>query len=656
MIKLVTLAAIGIGLLAGPALGGSWSVLSPHHRTEFQVRQTADGGLEYRVLLHDKQAKVVVGWSKLGIVTKISRDYAQKEWTVSDFTKTIDFVRENDVMGTDLYTMVTGKRRTNVDTYKQMSLAFKDVETGMAISLDVRAYDAGMAFRYVLPEKSPYYHKLVTEKTSFNIGPGGTHWGQAYDFVTMYHPSYETLYTDRPTGSATGAKEGTGWGFPALFAKNGVYVLLHEARLDENFQGSHLAPAAPSGVYTIAPPLAEEALGNGLNEPAYTLPWVMPWRMMVISDKLSDIVESNLVFDLSSPSRVNDESWIKPGIAAWNWWYDHDSGLSLDKLKSFIDLSAEMGWPYTLIDANWNKAAPDAMEQLTAYAKTKGVGLLFWYNSGGRHNYVADEPRNRMADRMTRRAEFAKLEKLGVKGVKIDFWQSDKQDVISQYIQTLEDAAEFHLMVNFHGTTIPRGWQRTWPNLMSMEAIAGAENYTFPPEFDYTHQGPRQNTIIPFTRNVVGSMDYTPVVFSQSVTKRLTTNAHEAALAVVFESGIQHFSDGPKVYPALPPDWRNYLSRVPTAWDETKYLSGTPGHDVVIARRLDKRWYVAGINGEASAKTLKFPLAGLNGLSEKATLLYDDGKGGFASMPWRPTKSSAEQKVEPYGGFVLIFE
>jgi alpha-glucosidase len=650
--------AVAVAFCAPGAAAKSWSVKSPHARSEFVVRTTAGGGLEYKVLLHEGRgkAKTAVDWSRLGVVTRYSTDYLQKDWIVSDMTKTISFLREDKSAGADVYTLVTGKRLKNDDAYKQISLTFKDDETARLLRLDVRAYDQGVAFRYVLPEASLFFHKLVEEKTSFNIGLGGTHWGQPYDFVTMYHPSYETIYSDRPTGTPVGEKDGTGWGFPSLLQKNGVWILLHEAGLDDTFQGSHLEPTAPNGVYTVAPPLADEALGNGLNEPAATLPWTMPWRFMVVGDKLSDIVQSNLVFDLSPPSKIADTSWIKPGLVGWNWWSDHASGTDLAKLKKFIDLSAEMGWPYTLIDANWNKAGAQPMEDLVAYAKSKGVGLIFWYNSGGRHNYVSEEPRNLMDDRMIRRAEFAKLEKLGVKGVKVDFWQSDKQDTIRLYTELMDDAAEFHLLCDFHGSTVQRGWQRTWPNLMSMEAVAGAEFYTFPSDYDYTRLAPRQNTILPFTRNVVGSMDYTPVDFSQQVVKRVTTNAHEAALAVIFESGLQHLSDKLASYLSLPPDWRTYLSHVPTVWDETRLLAGAPGQEVVLARRSGARWYVAGINGEDKTKTVKFDLSKVKGIGAKALLLYDDGKGGFASAPWAADKGkSASQTLLPYGGFVLIF-
>jgi hypothetical protein len=470
----------------------------------------------------------------------------------------------------------------------------------------------------------------------------------------MYHPSYETVYDARPTGTATPREAGTGWAFPSLFEARGVYVLLHESGLDGSFHGSHLLAEAPNGRYRIAPPMQVEAQGFGENFPASTLPWIMPWRMMVISDDLADIVESNLVFHLAEPSRIADTSWIKPGIAAWNWLSDHDSGRDQAKLRGYIDLAAEMGWPYALIDANWNLSGENAMEALVAYANTKGVGLTFWYNSGGRHNVVTEEPRNLMDDRDRRRAEFARIQALGVRGVKVDFLQSDKQDIIRLYLDILEDAAEHRLLVDFHGCTIPRGWERTWPNLMTMEAVRGAEFYSFPSEPDYGEIAPRQNTIHPFLRNVVGSMDYTPVLFSQFEVRRRTTNAHEAALAVIFESGLLHMADNPAGYRALPSDYKAYLREVPTVWDETRLLAGAPGRHVVLARRNGARWWIAGINGENTEKTITLDFARLPGLAGEGLVLFDGE--AFASRRRSAREGRTYRaRMAPFGGFVLAF-
>jgi hypothetical protein len=224
------------------------------------------------------------------------------------------------------------------------------------------------------------------------------------------------------------------------------------------------------------------------------------------------------------------------------------------------------------------------------------VGILTWYNSGGPHNDVTEAPRNKLDDSVRRKQEFEKLRELGVKGIKVDFFQSDKQFMMELYKQILEDAAEFQIMVNFHGCAIPRGWSRTYPNLMTMESVRGGECYTF--AGDYPAKAPELNTILPYTRNVVGSMDYTPVIFTNMKYPHITTYGHEIALAVVFESGWLHFGDAVEGYRSLGVEEQNFLKEIPVTWDQVELLEGTPGKDAIIARRKGENWYVGGINGQ----------------------------------------------------------
>jgi hypothetical protein len=648
-LALTGLALIGI---APAAAAQEWILRGPDGRVQVQVRDTDEGGLEYRVR---RGRAAAVEWSRLGVTTLARQSFDMSETIISDFSESIALVSEERSAGTDDYVLVTGKRLENHAAYTQLSLTFRDVETERLMRLDARVYVDGAAFRYVLPEEDNRHHWVMAEHTEFNVGLGGTHWGQPYDFYTMYHPSYETFYESVPTGTTAPSEGGVSWGFPSLFEIRGLNVLIHETGLNPSFHGSRLEADAPGGVYRIAPPRAEEAQGFGEIVSTSTLPWAMPWRVIGVSDDYAGIVESNLVFHLAEPSRVENESWIAPGPASWNWLSEHDSSRDLDKLKAFIDLASEMGWPYTLIDANWNLAAPDAMEHLVAYADARDVGLFFWYNSGGRHNIVTEQPRNILDDRMRRRAEFARLQALGVRGIKVDFFQSDKQDIIRLYWEILEDAAEFHLMANFHGSTIPRGWQRTWPNLMSMEAVRGAEFYSFSGEQNYAVRAPAQNTIHPFVRNVVGSMDYTPVHFSQFAMNRLTTHAHEAALGVVFESGVQHMSDNVAAYRALPREWLAFLSDLPTAWDETRLIAGAPGDYAVLARRSGAIWYVAGINGRDREVRMRLNLSALPGLGRRALMLADGPDGSFmTSTGARGVIAGGDLNMLPYGGFVLV--
>jgi hypothetical protein len=294
-----------------------------------------------------------------------------------------------------------------------------------------------------------------------------------------------------------------------------------------------------------------------------------------------------------------------------------------------------------------------SIEEVLAHARERRVGLLFWYNSGGPHNDVTEQPRDRMHTRAARRAEFSRLQSWGVKGVKVDFWQSDKQDRIRQYRELLADAADFHLIVDFHGCTVPRGWSREFPHLVSMEGVFGAEQYKFRDQFPT--RAAAHNVTLAFTRNVVGPMDYTPVTFSDAKYPHLTTNAHELALSVVFESGVQHFADNVDAYRGLPDAPRRFLQQVPAAWDETRVLFGEPAEMIVIARRRGQVWYAAGLNGLDTATDVGLPLDFLGAGTWTATIIGDgDGARAFRDETRRVTKQDdLTLSMEPRSGFVI---
>jgi len=528
-----------------------WQIKSPDGVLSVVVKQDPNGAVKYRVEhIQDKIKNRVLAWSDLGF--KLTWHIGSEPTTpqVADFGRGLKFASRSDSKVEDRYTMLTGKRLENHYLANESRLTFKHAESGKLLRLDIQVANDGFAMRYALPQRSPIWHQISDETTSFNIGSGGQFWAQPYHKASVWTPSYEAPWVNgEPIGTPVTSQEFAGWAMPSLFAKdNGLYLLLHESNLGREYHGSHLQPSPSDGVYKIAPPLADSAHGFGRNVAATQLPVELPWRFMVVSSNLSDIVESNRVFDLAAPNKLKDIEWVAPGVVSWSWLSDHTSSRDIAKMTPFIDLAAERGWPYSLIDANWNLISDSSMQELVDYASQKGVALAFWYNSGGRSNFVTEEPRNIMDSQSRRRAEFAKLQKLGVKAVKVDFFHSDKQDMIDQYIGILEDAAEFEIMVVFHGCTIPRGWERTYPNLMSMESVRGAEFYTFESTPNYAELALYQNTILPFTRNVIGSMDYTPVLFNDYHTPGITTHAHEAALAVLFESGFQHLSDSVKSY------------------------------------------------------------------------------------------------------------
>jgi alpha-glucosidase len=569
MPKLLFLFALTLGIAFASDLKPLGSVSSPNGDLTFTLLQTELGELKYTV---QQQGVDLLAPSALGLERS-------DESFITGLTLE---AAVGPIRIDELFRLVHGKQSL-VRTYANQTRFEFQNQNGAKLQLIVRVYDDGVAFRYVFPEEDAALHTVKQEVSSFNFASEGKFWGQPYDKVTMYSPAYETIYANNmPIGFRLPSDLGTGWAFPSLFKLNDHWILLSEADLDRTYFGAHLVPEPKGLEYTLAQPQADEALGYGSTEASSSLPWVMPWRVLIIGKSLSTIVESNLIESLSKPSQLSDSSWIKPGKASWSWWSDHDSSKSFESLKTFVDLAADMGWEYSLVDANWNIMAGGNLEQLATYAKSKNVGLFVWHNSGGPHNEVTEQPRDLMFERETRRQEFTRLQTLGIKGVKVDFFHSDKQDSIRLYLDILEDAADFQLMVNFHGSTLPRGWSRTYPNLMTMEAVRGAEAYTF--DNTYARVAPSQNTILAFTRNVVGPMDYTPVTFSDGPEPHETSNAHELALSIIFESGILHLADSVEAYQNLPEAVHNFLRDVPSHWDETKYLGGEPGKFVILAR------------------------------------------------------------------------
>ena len=583
----------------------------------------------------------VLGSSPLGLTRKDE-----------DFTKNLLFKGKGEKTEIkERYEMLSGKKRINLDHCYEQAFYFVNGK-GSRLNIVFRVYDEGMAFRYVFPEKSnDQSYTVVKEQTGFNLPQNGKAWMHPYDDPSKWTPAYETYFENNIKIGTPSPKE-SGWAFPALFKVNGTWMLISEAGLDPAYCATHLEKEAPDGLYSIRFPEKEEGLGEGDIHPSSSLPWNMPWRFAIIGESPETIVESNLVYHLSQPTTLQDTDWIIPGKASWSWWSDHASSTNYENLKTYVDLAAEMGWKYSLVDANWNNMEGGNIKQLIEYANAKNVSLLMWYNSGGPHNSVEEEPRDMMNNSERRQQEFKKLQKWGVKGIKVDFFQSDKQDMIQLYYDILKDAAKYNILVNFHGCTLPRGWTRTFPHLLTLEAVKGAEVYSFGE--DYPEKATWHNTILPFTRNVIGPMDYTPVTFSDQKYPHITTNGHELALSVVFESGIIHMAGSAESYLETPDFVKKYLADVPAAWDDTKLIDGIPGSYAFMARRKGKNWYFAGINGENIERKVsaRFPFI-LFG--KYAIIMINDGdKDRSFSFKTDEYKFNEEISftMKPYGGFV----
>jgi hypothetical protein len=552
----------------------------------------------------------------------------------------------------EAYEMPHGKRRQCRNRAQHLTLAFRNAE-GAPLELDLRAYDDGVAFRYRLPGRDATPQTLEAEETGFALPPDARLWAAPSDKVTTYSPAYETYY-ENEIAVGTPAPPGLGWSFPLLFrTSDDRWGLITEANLGPAFCASRLASTAPQGVYRLALPDPAEGNGQGSIYPSSTLPWEMPWRVILLAGSPAGIVESTLVTDVAEPSRVADTSWIKPGRVAWSWWSDPPSPQDGAKQRQFVDLAAALGWEYVLVDANWDIMDNGNIHDVLRHARSQGVGVLLWYNSGGPHNVVTEKPRDTLTQPPVRRFELELLRKWGVKGIKVDFFQSDKQDVIGLYHALLRDAADFQIMLNFHGCTLPRGWERPWPHLMSMEAVRGAECYLFDPQFP--ERAPVQNTITPFTRNVVGPMDYTPVALSDARHPHRTTAAHELALAVLFESGWVHFADKAETYLHLPPAPKEFLQRLPVAWDDTRFVAGYPGQFVVLARRKGDRWYLAGVNGQNQPREERIqPGSWLPPGRYELVRITDGADGRSFASDSQPFEAGRDfiVKLRSYGGFV----
>jgi alpha-glucosidase len=705
----------------------SWEAVSPNDRITIRlslatVGRSADYPSGQKRLYYEVrcQGRSVIPLSPLGLVCigdlgSGARDQGLGGGTLPPDPRsptpdsTLDFVDELTFVAAtsaetldETYTMIHGRSRNCENRYREKVVTFKNAD-GIAIQVVMRACDEGVAFRYQLPGDRGKASGLrlqtggagvqgagiraqaadprtlipeftvLSEATGFRLPEGSKVWAHPYDVPGKYTPAYEA-YWSNGVNVGTPSPSKNGWAFPLLFrtGDSEIWALITEAGLDGSYCGSHLTlkGSAPrpltadtrSPVYGVQFPDPNEGNGVGAAQPSSTLPWVMPWRVVMVGQDPGAIVESTMVTDLSAPCALKDTNWIKPGRASWSWLSDHDSPQDCTKLKAFVDLAAQMEWEYSLVDANWNIMKNGTIHDLIAYANGKGVGLLLWYNSGGSHNSVTEQPRGTMDIRDVRRFEFERLQKWGIKGVKIDFFQSDKQDLIQLYLDILKDAADFQLMVYFHGCTLPRGWERTYPNLMTMEAVRGAECYSFDKE--YPQKAPMHNVIQAFTRNVVGPMDYTPVMFADNTYPHITSYGHELALPIIFESGLLHFADAPKPYLSLPDGPKNFLKRVPAAWDETQFVAGEPGRFVILARRKGSDWYLAGINGRQIAEQVNVPLAFLAsansaeaGQGRYAMTLIADGKEPrtFDTRSQNvASRDSISVNLGPYGGFAAV--
>ncbi len=538
------------------------------------------------------------------------------------------------------YVMITGKRSHCSNKGVEKCFSFEN-ENGQQLDVTFRVYNDGVAIKYGLNAVAEDEY-VINEYTSYSIPEKSKRWIQQYD------TSYERFFPLSTDGRLAGQADVNTWGYPALIEpKDSIFMLITEANIRRGHCGSLLYNGDDCNSYCVR--LADkEPVGNGH--------WESPWRTLIIG-KLSDVVESTLVTDVSDPAKIDDTAWIKPGSASWLYWANNHGTKDYQIVKEYIDLAEQMEWPYNLIDWEWDEMSNGGnLQDALNYAHNKGVTPLLWYNSST--GWIGPGPLFRLNKKEDREKEYGWLKQMGVAGIKVDFFTGDSVSTMNYYMDLLEDGLKYKLMINLHGASVPRGWQRTYPNMMSVEGVYGAEWYNN--NGDLTERAAEHNATLPFTRNVVGPMDYTPGTFSDSQYPHKTTYAHELALPVIFESSIQHMPDRPSVYRDLPEAVKSLLSALPTSWDDTKLLAGYPGVEVVIARRKGDTWYVAGINGTKQKRTLHVNLRELQLGSDTAVIFKDGPEDRSFSINEHFVLPQGQDYIDiacrPQGGFVVVFK
>lgn len=534
-------------------------------------------------------------------------------------------------------------------------------EADRPISVLFQVSNNDIAFRYELPKWGDTRACVVEKETTGFRFPSYTksylsHMMRPMEGFARTSPSYESGYeTDAPIASNKSAE---GYVFPGLFqvGDNG-WVLVSETGVSSLYCASHLSNYS-DGVFTVDYPNVAQNNGFGSTGAQLGLPGVTPWRTITVGETLKPIVETTIPWDVVEPLYEPSQDY-QYGRSTWSWIIWQDASMNYDDQVKYVDLAAAMNFEYILIDAWWDSnIGYERMEELIAYAASKNVGVFLWYNSNGSFNDAFQTPLNKMNTSIARKKEMQWLQKVGVKGLKVDFLGGDKQETIRLYEDILSDANDHGLMINFHGATLPRGWERMYPNFIGSEAVLASEMLVF--SQDVREKEAFYASLHPFIRNSVASMEFGGVILNKFINrgnergqKRLTTDAFQLATSVLFQNSVQFFALTPNNLTDVPEFEMDFMRNLPTTWDETVYIDGLPGTYSVVARRHGDTWYIAGVNGEKEAKklTLNLPM-----LSKQTVSMYNDKKDGtpFQEMVKVANKGQLTLTLQPNGGFVLV--
>lgn len=638
-------------LLATPASAGDKTITSPDGKLSVNVRDSA-GTLTYSVEYDGKQ---MMKPSRLGL----KADFG-------DLTSGLAIKAAKEYKIDKSYDM-TRTKRAHVDF--NANAADIDVESAKGNQLTVTFVVANndIAYRYSIPSQkngNPMAATIYSESSSFNFPDSITTTFLCPQITPMSgwarsKPSYEEEYTaDAPMD--TTSRYGVGYTFPCLFhIGDRGWALVSETGVDGNYCGSRLSDYDKQNGYTIAYPQAGENNDNGTPYAAIALPGATPWRTITIGSTLKPIAETTIPFDLVEP-KYEATVEPKPGRYTWSWLLWQDNSINYDDQRQFIDLAARFGYEYVLIDNWWDKQiGRDSIERLARYAKYKNISLMLWYNSNGAENDAPQTPRDIMNNPISRKNEMKWLQKIGVTGIKVDFFGGDKQETMRLYEDILSDANDYGINVIFHGCTLPRGWERMYPNYIASEAALASENIMFD-EHHAKLEG-FEMSMHPFCRNAVGSFDWGGVIMNDHMSRdnssrhpRYTSRLFELATTVTNQTSINCVAVTPNVVDNLNFLEKDFLHRIPTAWTDTRFIDGYPTRFAVIARKNLRtgKWIIAGINGTDKPITTNMDVPMLaNG---KSTLYYE---GSSRQTRLRTIKIGRNGKytvtIPAMGGFII---
>lgn len=606
-----------------------------------------NGGLCYNVTY---KGKTILEDSPLGIITN-----------VSDFSRKLQFVDENRQVIHKTYHEPKIKKSTVEYRANEVTATYETTRKEK-ISLIFRVSNNDIAFKYALSQNGETARcSIEKELTGFNFPSFATTFltPQATPMSGWMRtkPSYEEEYVpDEPIG--TPSRYGLGYTLPGLFhVGDHGWALISETGVGSLYCGAKLSEGTKEGLYTIDFPEEGENNGIGSASPAISLPGETPWRTISVGDNLKPIVETTVAFDVVDPLYEPSKAY-QFGRSTWSWLLWQDGSINYEDQKTFIDHSAQLGYELVLIDNWWDtRIGREKIEELAQYADSKGVGISLWYNSNGFWSDAPQGPKNRMNTSVARKKEMAWLQSIGVKGIKVDFFGGDKQETMKLYEDILSDANDYGLAVIFHGCTLPRGWERMYPNFAGSEAVLASENLIFTQHAN--DQEAYNATLHPFIRNSVASMDFGPVLLNKrhnrnndGGTTRKTTETFQLATAVLFQSPIQNFGITPNNLREHPSFVIDFMKEIPSLWDETLFIDGYPGKYVILARRSGERWYVAAINAEKEIKKVNVRLPMFTG---KKVNIYSDNTERSPELKQMNIKKEGEitLQIQPEGGVII---